>query len=345
MVKQRVEEQTLRERHKANQAANELLALDDARQKRFRCDWKNQAIATPEWLGVRTFDTISIEEIVPFIDWSPFFWTWELRGLYPGILKHEKWGEQATSLFKDAQELLQVIIKERRFQPRAVVGFWAATSEDDDITLYSDSSMKTRLQTIHCLRQQKRKSDEPQYFALADFIAPEESGRPDYLGGFAVTAGGGVEQYSDAFKANHDDYNAIMVKALGDRIAEALAELMHKRAREWWGFGKGETLTHEDLVKEKYRGIRPAPGYPACPDHTEKLTLWRLLHAEKQIGVQLTESMAMTPASSVSGFYFSHPEAKYFRVSQIGKDQVTSYAERKGWTIEETEKWLRPLLP
>lgn len=345
LPKHRAEEQVLRDRHKANQSNNELLTLEEARHKKYTCNWKAQTLEKPEWLGVKVFEDISIEEVVPYIDWSPFFWTWEMRGLYPGILKHEKWGEQATILFRDANALLDRIVKERRFQPRGVVGFWPAATVEDDILLFEDETMKKPFQTLHCLRQQKRKTDEPEYFSLSDFIAPRASGRKDFIGAFAVTAGSGVEAFSDAFKAKHDDYSAIMVKAIGDRIAEALAELMHKRARQWWGFGKDEKLSFDDLVKERYRGIRPAPGYPACPDHTEKLTIWKLLDAEKQVGVKLTESMAMTPASSVSGLYFAHPEAKYFRISQVGRDQLADYAARKGWSVAETEKWLRPLLP
>ncbi|MCI0480653.1 MAG: methionine synthase, partial [Candidatus Dadabacteria bacterium] len=250
----------------------------------------------------------------------------------------------AKNLFGDAQKLLKRIVSEKRFRPKAVLGFWPAARKGDDIEVYSDVSQKQAIASFHFLRQQKDRGDNEKYLCLADFVAPAESGREDYLGGFVVTAGEGVEQYADYFKEKHDDYSAIMVQALGDRIAEALAEMMHKKARENWGYGKNEDLSYEDLSKEKYRGIRPAPGYPACPDHTEKETLWRLLDAGKNIDVRLTESYAIYPPSSVAGLYLAHPKAKYFHVGDIDRDQAEDYARRKDMTLAEVEKWLRPNL-
>jgi 5-methyltetrahydrofolate--homocysteine methyltransferase len=340
----KAEQASIRERHLQGQGQTQLLAIETARQRRFSCDWQNAEIAAPNKLGLTTLSDIPLAEVVPYIDWSPFFWAWEMKALYPQILTHQKWGVQATELFKDAQKILKDLVDNKRFVAKAVLGYWPANAVGDDVEVYADESRRVVATRFHFLRQQKLKTDDDTYYSLADFVAPKTSGRRDYLGGFTVTAGGGVEAYSDHFKAKHDDYTSIIIKALGDRFAEALAEMMHKKMRVDFGFGSQESLSYDDLIKEKYRGIRPAPGYPACPDHTEKHILFKALAAEKHTGVRLTESCAMTPASSVSGFYFSHPDAKYFRVSAIGRDQVADYAERKGMSVDEVERWLEPNL-
>jgi 5-methyltetrahydrofolate--homocysteine methyltransferase len=298
-----------------------------------------------------------LEELVPFIDWTPFFHTWELRGVYPKILQHEKHGEEARELFADAQKLLEKIVSGKLLKPRAVYGLFPANRIGDDVEFYTDESRAKVLTTFHFLRQQIAKDDGTPNWCLADFIAPRWSssfslppGQPegwtptDYIGAFAVTSGHGLKELVEQFKADHDDYNAIMAEALADRLAEAFAEFLHRRVREEWGFGKLEKLTTEDLIAEKYRGIRPAAGYPACPDHTEKGILWKLLDVEKQAGIKLTESFAMWPGSSVSGLYFAHPESKYFAVGKLGRDQLLDYHLRKGMTLQEVERWLGPWL-
>ncbi|GJM15255.1 MAG: methionine synthase [Thermodesulfobacteriota bacterium] len=335
--------QELRDRHTSTQKKMSYLPIEKARSKGFKSDWEKTRIDVPENLETEVID-VPVEEIIPFIDWSPLFWVWELKGSYPKILDHKKWGEQAKTIFEDAQKLLTQIVTEKRFRPRAVISLWPANSIGDDIEIYSDNSRTKVISKFHSLRQQKEKGDEETYLALSDFVAPRESNREDYIGGFVVTSGEEVEQFSDTFKENHDDYSAIMVQALGDRIAEALAEMIHKRVRDKWGYGLEEDLSSEDLIKEKYRGIRPAPGYPASPDHTEKGTLWKLLDVEKNIGVELTENYAIYPPSSVAGLYFAHPESKYFHLGQIDRDQVEDFATRKGISVEEAEKWLRPNL-
>lgn len=334
----------LRVLHASAQRKSEFVTIARAREGRFSDDWEKTLVDIPEKLGVQVVEHIPVEDIIPFIDWSPLFWVWELKGVYPKIFEHKKWGEQARNLFEDAQNLLKRIAEEKRFRPRAVTAFWPANSKGDDIEIYANNKRKEVIARFHFLRQQKDKGANETYLCLSDFIAPADSRREDYLGGFVVTAGEEVEEFADTFKAEHDDYTAIMVKALGDRIAEALAEMMHKKARENWGYGRDENLSTEGLIKEKYRGIRPAPGYPACPDHTEKETLWKLLDAEKNIGVRLTENFAIYPPSSVAGLYFAHPEAKYFHVGTIDKDQAEDYAERKDIPLSEVEKWLRPNL-
>lgn len=333
----------LRELHSSTQQKTTYLPIDEARSKGFQSDWKRIRIDIPQQLGTEVIE-VPVEEIIPFIDWSPLFWVWELKGSYPKILDHKKWGDQAKTIFEDAQKLLTQIIAEKRFRPRAVISFWPANSIGDDIEIYSDNSRTEVISKFHTLRQQKEKGDDEIYIALSDFVAPKESGREDYIGGFVVTSGEEVEQFSDTFKEKNDDYSAIMVQAIGDRIAEALAEMMHKRIRDKWGYGGEENLSPEDLIKEKYRGIRPAPGYPASPDHTEKGTLWKLLDVEKNIGVELTENYAIYPPSSVAGLYFAHPESKYFHLGQIDRDQVEDFATRKGISVQEAEKWLRPNL-
>jgi 5-methyltetrahydrofolate--homocysteine methyltransferase len=335
----------MREVHARGQQENTRLPLAEARANAVRIDWSKHQPCYPGYLGVQCYDDYDLEELTRYIDWSPFFASWDLHGKYPAILTDEVVGEAAQGLWKDAQSMLRRIIAEKLFHPRAVIGFWPANRlGDDDIEIFADLSRSKRLAVGHHLRQQMRKSkaDRPNQ-CLADFIAPP--GIEDYIGAFAVTAGEEVEKIARNFENKHDDYSSIMVKALGDRFAEALAERMHERVRkEFWGYAPWEQLTGEQLIAEKYVGIRPAPGYPACPEHTEKQTIFRLLDAEKNAGIGLTESMAMWPGSSVSGWYFSHPEAKYFGVGKIGRDQLEDYARRKGWSLQEAEKWLAPNL-
>lgn len=325
----------LRERHAKQNTETTLIEYEKAKSQAFKSDWEKTEIATPSKNGIFSFD-FSLEEIVPYIDWSPFFWTWELKGTYPKILGNEHYGSEAKKLFNDAKALLDKIIQDKIFKPKALVGIFPAYSQGDDVIVNNQT-------TFHFLRQQKEKiNEEGVYYSLADFIAPK--GFNDYLGGFVVTIGHEVEAFAKTFKDKNDDYSSIMVKAIGDRLAEALAELTHKKVREIFGYGLNENLSNEDLIKEKYRGVRPAPGYPACPDHTEKEILWELLGAQKAIDVTLTENFAMNPPSSVSGFYFNHPEAKYFNVGNIGEDQVKNYSQRKSQTIQYVEKWLAPNL-
>ncbi|MBA3544368.1 MAG: hypothetical protein H0T83_08015 [Chthoniobacterales bacterium] len=287
---------------------------------------------------------ISLSTLVEYIDWSPFFHTWELRGRYPAIFDDPVVGEQAREVFADAQTLLGRIVEEDLLTARGVFGFWPANSIGDDVELYQDDDRKEIVARLHFLRQQMVKPAGQTNYCLADFVAPKDSGKRDYLGGFAVTAGIGADELAKKFQGEHDDYSAIMTKALADRLAEAFAEYLHHEARRAWGYGKEETLTKEDLIKERYRGIRPAPGYPASPDHVEKRTLFDLLSAESSAGIHLTESFAMHPGASVSGFYFSHPEARYFAVGKIERDQARDYAARKGVSLGEVEKWLSPNL-
>jgi 5-methyltetrahydrofolate--homocysteine methyltransferase len=345
-----------REDFAARRNKRPLLSLATSRDRRQKFDWATVDIPRPEFLGTRTFSSspspdasrldelINLDELVAFIDWGPFFSAWELHGRYPDILKDPVVGPEAVKLLADAQKLLAQIVAEKRFTAKAIIGFWPCNAVGDDIEVYSDEKRSSVVTTFHMLRQQLEKPADQFNHALSDYIAPKDSGRIDYMGGFAVTAGHGVESFAAEFRAQQDDYSAIMAQALGDRLAEAMAEKFHKIAREACGFGKTENLTMEELIREKYRGIRPAPGYPACPDHTEKPILFKLLDAEKATGITLTESCAMNPASSVSGWYFNHPDSKYFGVGKLGKDQVTEYAARKGMTLAETEKWLGPYL-
>lgn len=317
------------------------LPLMKAREQKFQTDWNLFQEEKPDFMGIQVLSEIPLEEIIPFIDWSPFFWTWELKGAYPHILGNEKYGEQAKILFDDAQKMLKRIQKEKRFKPKAVLGLWPANSQGDDVILYQDHERTQELTTLNFLRQQKVKTGADQNsYCLADFVAPKESTKKDFIGAFVVTTGKEVDEFARSFEKNLDDYSAILVKAIGDRLAEALAELVHKKVRQIWGHGETEDLSYEDLIKEKYRGVRPAPGYPACPDHTEKTKLWKLLDASAHTGVELTESFAMTPQASVCGYYFAHPKARYFQVGSLLKDQVDDYAARKGMKIEEIEKWL-----
>lgn len=321
---------------------SDLISYSEASAHPFQTNWDEMPIARPSRTGVFTLD-FTLEEIVPYIDWSPLFWTWELKGTYPKILGNETYGSEAQKLFNDAQALLQDIVEHKRFQPRAVVGIFAAHSEGDDVVL-AIPGQAAKPTKLHFLRQQKEKiGDEGVYYSLADFIAPAASYQ-DHIGGFAVTMGQEVEIFAKTFQDKLDDYNSIMTKAIGDRLAEALAELTHKKVRDIFGFGQIENLSHEELIKEKYRGIRPAAGYPASPDHTEKKILWELLQAEENTHISLTESFAMNPASSVSGLYFNHPEARYFNVGNVGVDQIESYANRKGMRKADVEKWLSPNL-
>jgi len=333
-----------REEFAARRSRKPLLPLSSARERRQRFDWAHVDIPRPEFLGTRAFPGVPLGDIVPYVDWGPFFSAWELHGRYPDILKDPAVGAEATKLLGDAQRLLERIVAEKRFTANAVIGFWPCNAVGDDVAVYADEGRGTVATTFHMLRQQQEKPDGQFNHCLADYLAPVESGRTDYIGGFAVTAGHGVEAFAAQFRAAHDDYSAIMSQALGDRLAEAMAEMFHKRAREACGFGRTENLGYGDLIRECYRGIRPAPGYPACPDHTEKPILFRLLGAEAATGISLTESCAMAPASSVSGWYMNHPDSKYFGVGKLGRDQVDEYARRKGWTVAEAERWLGPYL-
>src|SRR5438477_2095490 len=376
----RTDYERLRAEHSAKISQRDLLSITEARRNAPRFDWENYTPPKPEFLGIHVIPSevegsrgesvkvtqqdpstslrsarddgaFSLETLIPFIDWSPFFHTWELRGRYPAILDDATFGTQARELFDDAQRLLATIVEEKLIQACGVTGFWPANAVGDDVELFTDESRSVRLTTLHFLRQQMRKPSGQFNLCLADYVAPKTQpnagDRPplqDYVGGFAVTGGIGADEVAAEFKAAHDDYSAIMLKALADRLAEAFAEYAHKLAREAWGFGRSENLALQDLIRERYRGIRPAAGYPACPDHTEKSTLFDLLEAEKNCGIKLTESFAMHPAASVSGLYFSHPEAKYFGVGKIARDQVEDYAARTRSSVTEIEKRLAPNL-
>jgi len=343
VAQHRVEYEELRRLHGAPRT--KLISLEAARANRTPIDWRADDLAKPAFLGARVLDDVPIETLRPYIDWTPFFHTWELKGVYPRIFEHEKYGEQARQIFAEGNALLDRMIAERLVAARGVYGFFRANAVGDDVHLY-EADGKTPLTRFHFLRQQAAKGsdgNEPSR-CLADFVAPKETGFADYIGGFAVTAGVGVRELCERFKSAHDDYNAIMAEALADRLAEAFAEYLHKRVREEWGYGRGEGLTNEQLIREEYRGIRPAAGYPACPDHTEKGTLWRLLDVERAAGIQLTESFAMWPASSVSGLYFAHPASRYFAVGKIGRDQIDDYHARKDMSVADVERWLGPNL-
>jgi len=369
-VKQlRADYEKLRTQHAGSQV--KLLSLEAARANAPKLKYDD--LPKPEFTGLRTLSSgrfnpgkcdcgsahghagafgVSLEEVVPFIDWTPFFHTWELRGVYPKILQHEKHGEEATKLFADAQKMLAEFVANKSLKLQAVYGLFPANAVGDDVEVYTNGSRQHLRTKFHFLRQQIEKGDGTPNWCLADFIAPRQSGisnlkseiPADYLGAFAVTSGHGLKEIVEKFKAAHDDYNAILAEAIADRLAEAFAEYLHKRVRDEWGFGKLEKLTTADLIEEKYRGIRPAAGYPACPDHTEKGTLWDLLDVEQHTGIKLTESFAMWPGSSVSGLYFAHPDAKYFAVGKLGQDQVADLAGRKGKAVSELERWLGPWL-
>lgn len=331
------------EKHERAELAKQRLPLASARANPFKIDWSGYAVNAPQFLGTRVIEDWDLAEIARYIDWTPFFQTWELKGVYPRILNDEKQGEVARQLFADAQDMLKKIIAENWFKPRAVLGFWPANASGDDIRLFGSEARTEELATLYTLRQQTSKRGDSPNVALADFVAP--TGTPDYVGGFVVTAGPEENEIAERFKRANDDFGSIMVKALADRYAEAMAEMLHQRVRkEFWGYSKDETFAPNELVGEPYRGIRPAPGYPAQPDHTEKVTLFRLLDAENNTGVQLTESMAMWPGSSVSGIYIGHPDAYYFGVAKVERDQVIDYATRKGMDIAAVERWLAPVL-
>jgi 5-methyltetrahydrofolate--homocysteine methyltransferase len=339
----RTDYERVRQAHQ-DRDAKALLPLAQARARRLSSDWSRLDIPEPERLGIQVITDEPLGVLLPFIDWSPFFHTWELKGRYPAIFDHPTIGVRAKELFNDAQELLDRIVKERLLTAKGVYGLFAALSTGDDIALYADVSKQSMLATIHTLRQQTEKPPGQPNLALADYVAPESSGRTDYVGAFAVTAGLGLDELCRKFDRDHDDYNSIMAKALADRLAEAFAEYLHQQVRAQWRYGRLEQWTNEDLIRERYRGIRPAPGYPACPDHTEKRTLFDLLQVETHTGIRLTESFAMLPAAAVSGWYFAHPDAKYFAVGKIGQDQVEDYACRKGMDLRTMERWLSPNL-
>jgi 5-methyltetrahydrofolate--homocysteine methyltransferase len=342
------QEENCREQEKLRasrqQATQKLLTLEEARRRKPPIRWSQAGIPRPAFTGIRAFPAVPLEEIVPYIDWTPLFQAWELRGTYPKILDDATVGGKARELLGDAQKLLARIVTEKLLTANAVIGFFPANSVGDDIEVYRDASRSGLLTTFHTLRQQMEKAPGHHNWALADFIAPKTTGLEDYLGAFAVTAGADLDPLLAHFQEDHDDYSSIMAKALADRLAEALAELMHKRVRNLWGYGSDENMTLEDLIQERYRGIRPAPGYPACPDHSEKRELFDLLQAEKNTGIRLTENFAMSPAASVCGLYFAHPEAKYFAVGKIDRDQVDDYHRRKGMDLRQVERWLRPNL-
>ncbi|HYI91513.1 MAG TPA: vitamin B12 dependent-methionine synthase activation domain-containing protein, partial [Beijerinckiaceae bacterium] len=341
----RAEYRKVADAHARSEADKQRLPIGKARANRMKIDWAAYEPPKPTFTGTRVFRTYDVAELVPVIDWTPFFQTWELKGRFPAILEDEKQGAAARQLYEDAQDMLRQIVEERWFNPKAVIGFWPANAVGDDIRLFTGESRSETLATFHGLRQQLSKRDGRPNLCLADFVAPAETGLADHIGAFVVTAGIEEVRIAQKFERANDDYRSILVKALADRLAEALAERMHARVRrEFWGYAPDENLSNEQLVGEEYRGIRPAPGYPAQPDHTEKATIFRLTEAERRIGVNLTESYAMWPGSSVSGLYIAHPDAHYFGVAKIERDQVEDYAARKAMSIAEAERWLSPIL-
>jgi 5-methyltetrahydrofolate--homocysteine methyltransferase len=338
--------QAARNQHESKKGKAVHVTLQEARKLGVKTDWKKYAPPKPKLLGVQKLENYPLAILVDFIDWTPFFQAWELAGRYPKILDDKVVGSEARKLFADAQDMLKKIVKEKWLGANAVFGLFPANSAgSDDIEIYADDSRKKLAMTWHNLRQQTKKPADIPNYCLADYIAPKETGVKDYIGGFAVTTGIGIDARVAEFEKQNDDYSAIMLKALADRLAEAFAEHLHLRVRrEFWGYVSDEQLSNEDIIAEKYRGIRPAPGYPACPEHSEKGPLFELLQAPKNAGITLTESYAMLPTAAVSGFYFSHPQAQYFATGKVDKDQVADYAKRKGWTVEEAERWLAPVL-
>jgi len=333
-----------REKFLNRQVDKNYVSLEQARKDKFKIDWENEEIFTPNQLGIQVFENQDLEELVPFIDWSPFFRSWDLHGKYPNIFDDEVVGEQAKELFKDGQKILKKIVDEKLLTAKAIFGIFKANSNGTDDILIYDENGKEKVKFL-TLRQQVQKSKGKDYIALSDFIAPQSSGKTDYMGAFCVCTGFGTDELSDQYEKDNDDYNAIMVKAIADRFAEAYAEFLHKKVRtEYWGYANQENLSNEDLIAEKYKGIRPAPGYPACPDHLEKHAIWDLLNVEEEIGVYLTESLAMFPTAAVSGYYFGSPHAKYFGLGKISEDQLKEYAVRKGISLREAKKWLSPNL-
>jgi 5-methyltetrahydrofolate--homocysteine methyltransferase len=338
------EYERVRELQKNANHQNKLISLSEARKNKFKIDWKNYHFHKPKKLGVNVVESLNLNELIPLIDWTPFFHSWELKGSYPKIFDDPSKGEEAKKLFNDAQKMLQQIIDQNWLIAKGVCGIFCANSIEDDIEIYSDESRKDCIAKLHGIRQQTLKPVGQANICLSDFLAPKVEG-PDYIGMFAVTTGIGIEKQVEKFEKDHDDYSAIMLKALADRLAEAFAEYLHLKVRkEFWGYATNENLSNEDLIREEYAGIRPAPGYPAQPDHTEKPTIFNLLQVEKNCNITLTESMAMWPTAAVSGLYFSHADSHYFGVGKIGKDQVEDYAKRKGLSLDETERWLSPIL-
>jgi 5-methyltetrahydrofolate--homocysteine methyltransferase len=342
VAQHRADYEALRKAHAAPKQS--VVSLETARARRTPIEWHVEDLSVPEFLGVRVLDNFPLATLREYIDWSPFFHTWGLKGIYPRILDDERQGEQARQVFTEGMALLDTIVEQNLITARGVYGFFPANAVGDDVDLYTDESRSEVSKRYHFLRQQANREGSEPCRSLADFIAPKETGLPDYIGSFAVTTGIGLKELCDGFRAKHDDYNAIMAEAIADRLAEAFAECLHKRVRDEWGYGCDEGLLPPDLILEKYRGIRPAPGYPGCPDHTEKGTIWSLLDVEANTGMFLTESFAMWPGSSVSGIYFAHPQSRYFSLGKIDRDQVTDYHERKGMTVEEVERWLGPNL-
>jgi len=333
-----------REKFLNRQVEKDYVSIEEARKDKFKIDWENEEIFTPNQLGITVVENQDLRELLPFIDWSPFFRSWDLHGKYPNILEDEVIGVQAKELFKDAQVILKRILDEKLLTAKAVFGIFKANANETDDVLIFDENDNQQVKFI-TLRQQAQRSKGKDYLALSDFIAPQSSGKTDYMGAFCVTTGFGTDELAEEYEKANDDYNAIMVKALADRFAEAYAEFLHKKVRtEYWGYANQENLTNEELIAEKYKGIRPAPGYPACPDHLEKHAIWDLLKVEEQIGVYLTESLAMFPTASVSGYYFGSPHAKYFGLGKIGEDQLKDYTQRKGISLQEARKWLSPNL-
>jgi 5-methyltetrahydrofolate--homocysteine methyltransferase len=342
VAKHRAEYEAVRKSHAAPR--QKVVSLAEARKRRTPIEWRKEDLAVPEFAGVRVLDGFPLTTLREFIDWTPFFHTWALKGVYPRILEEGDRGTPARQLFADGNALLDRIIETNAITARGVYGFFRANADEDDVVLYSDCKREEVLEEFHFLRQQANREGNEPCRSLSDFIAPKETSLADYIGAFAVTSGIGLKELCDRFRAEHDDYNAIMAEAIADRLAEAFAECLHKRVRDEWGYGRDEKLSNADLIQEKYRGIRPAPGYPACPDHTEKGTLWRLLDVQKNTGMFITESFAMWPGSSVSGLYFAHPESRYFSLGKIDRDQVTDYSQRKGMNVAEVERWLSPNL-
>jgi 5-methyltetrahydrofolate--homocysteine methyltransferase len=340
VAQHRAEYEALRNAHAAPR--QQVVSLDVARARRTPIEWRADpdALPVPAFLGVRVLDNFPLATLREFIDWTPLFHAWGLKGVYPRILEHEEQGEQARQIFTEANALLDVMIEKNLITARGVYGFFPASAVGDDVELYTDETRGTVLERFHFLRQQANREGSEPCRSLADFIAPKETGLPDHIGAFAVTSGIGLKELCDRFRAENDDYNAIMAEAIADRLAEAFAECLHKRVRDEWGYGRSENLTPDELIHEKYRGIRPAAGYPACPDHTEKGPLWHLLDVQANTGMLITESFAMWPGSSVSGLYFAHPESRYFSLGKIDRDQVVDYHERKGMSVAEVERWL-----
>jgi 5-methyltetrahydrofolate--homocysteine methyltransferase len=344
-AKIRAEYETVREERKARAKQVKRVPINKARENRIEIDWNGYEPAKPTFLGKRVIEDFPLEKLVERFDWSPFFQSWELHGLFPRILDDKVVGEEARKVYADAKEMLEKIIAEKWLTAKAVYGFYPANAIGDDIEVYTDESRTEVLTVLHNLRQQAEKKRGGYNQCLSDYVAPKDTGIADYVGLFAVSGGIGCDEKAAEFEAEHNDYEAIMLKALADRFAEAFAETLHEMVRkEEWGYAPDEDLDNEALIREKYQGIRPAPGYPACPEHTEKGTIWELLKPSEAIGLDLTSSYAMTPTAAVSGMYFAHPESKYFGIGSVGRDQVEDYAKRKGWSIEEAEKWLAPNL-